>query len=64
MCVPLVLKKRRRAAQSDGDPSPNSVANVIPFHRQLRDRDPLDRLIIFLAKKAALEDHLAMSEEN
>jgi len=57
--VSPVLKKRRNAVQPNKEPSSAGASHVVPINSTSMNRDPLDRLVIYLAKKAALEDHLA-----
>lgn len=64
-CVPLVLNKRRTPARPDPGPSVRRGSTVVAFPNvKSISQHPLDRLVIFLAKKAAMEDHLVSLEED
>lgn len=60
----VVLNKRRNAVHPNNDPSSVGASNMVPINSASINRDPLDRLVIYLAKKAALEDHLTGLEED
>lgn len=62
--MPLVLNKRRTQARPDPEPSARCGSIVVAFPNvKSISQHELDRLVIFLAKKAAKEDHLVSLEE-
>ena len=63
--MPLILNKRRKSIRQqdiqDAGLARNNVVRL-PVGRT-RTFDPLDRLVVFLAKRAAEQDHRSEMEE-
>jgi len=56
--VPLILNKRRKPfRQQDSQDAGQARNNVVRFPVLRTKSDPLDRLVIFLARRAAEQDH-------
>ena len=61
--MPLILNKRRKTIRQDDYQHPGrSRDNVVSFPTSSTTLDPLDRLVVFLAKRAAERDHRSTLE--
>lgn len=64
--MPLILNKRRKPIrQQDSQRAGQTRNNVVSFPvARTAKVDPLDRLMIFLAKQTAEQDHKSETEED